>query len=267
MRQANAVTARPTSEQPADRARSSAQSFHQQARHFTDTADQAAARTATLSESLKQRSEELDSISQTAAARTQDSADLIQVRAAQLDQVSEQTVVRSEQAARTIEERTNELASTSERSTSVVRVATELMQAIINLLALPVWGRYGDRVGHRRALVVCAIGSVLALGVQAAASIYMALLLGRMFMGVAMAGTGPLAFGLAAAEVAAERRGGAFGVVFSARTLAVAVGGMAGGALSAVIGVRGLMVLSMLMLLASVVAFRRQAASRGSPEI
>ena len=60
-------------------------------------------------------------------------------------------------------------------------------------------------------------------------------------MGVAMAGTGPLAFGMAAAETRAERRGGAFGVVFSARTLAVAVGATAGGFAAPWIGVRGVM--------------------------
>lgn len=146
-------------------------------------------------------------------------------------------------------------------------LATSLLfsaMGVCNLLALPFWGRYGDRVGHRRALVLCAGGCVLALGLQAAATVYAFLLVGRLAMGVAMAGTGPLAFGLAAGEISAQRRGGAFGVVFSARTLAVAVGGISGGALSAVIGVRGLMLASGLLLLSAVLAFRRQPASSAS---
>ena len=147
---------------------------------------------------------------------------------------------------------------------SIETFATSLLfggMAIVNLISLPVWGRYGDRVGHRPALLLCAMGSVISLGFQAAATLFGALLLARLAMGVALAGTGPLAFGLAAAEVSADRRGGAFGVVFSARTFAVAVGGATGGALSAVIGVRGLMVLAALLLLVALEGFRRSSRS------
>ena len=134
--------------------------------------------------------------------------------------------------------------------------------AVCNLVSLPAWGRYGDRVGHRRALALCALGSVLALGLQASAQVFALLLAGRMLMGAAMAGTGPLAFGLAAAEISADRRGGAFGVVFSARTLAVAVGGLTGGVLSSVIGVRGIMVVALLILVGALAVFRRGSAAR-----
>ena len=81
-------------------------------------------------------------------------------------------------------------------------------------------------------------------------------------MGVAMAGTGPLAFGVAAGEVSADRRGGAFGAMFSARTLAIAVGSSAGGVLTGWIGVRGLMALSGLLVLVALVAFRRMGRER-----
>ena len=50
-------------------------------------------------------------------------------------------------------------------------------------------------------------------------------------------------------------------MVFSARTFAVAVGGATGGALSAVIGVRGLMVLAALLLLVALEGFRRSSRS------
>lgn len=113
---------------------------------------------------------------------------------------------------------------------------------VANLIALPIWGRYGDAFGHRRALLLCALGSAASLAVQAVATSYGVLLFGRILMGIAMAGTGPLAFGLAAAHTGAERRGGAFGVVFSARTLAVAVGASAGGWAASSIGVEGVMV-------------------------
>ncbi len=143
---------------------------------------------------------------------------------------------------------------------SVETLATSLLfggMAVTNLIALPLWGRYGDRVGHARAMMLCAAICVFALGVQALAGFYALLLVGRLLMGAAIAGAGPLAFGLAAAEVPSERRGGAFGVVFSARTLATAVGGVSGGLLSVWIGVRGLMAVSALLLLAVMLVFRR----------
>lgn len=132
--------------------------------------------------------------------------------------------------------------------------------AVCNLISLPLWGRYGDRVGHRKALAYCALGSLVSLIIQASTNDYSVLFLGRMLMGVAMAGTGPLAFGLAAGQVGAERRGGAFGVVFSARTLAVAVGAAVGGVLSSVIGVRGLMWLSAVVLGAVLLQLRASGA-------
>ena len=64
------------------------------------------------------------------------------------------------------------------------------------------------------------------------------------------------AFGLAAGQASQERRGGAFGVVFSARTFAVAVGGTAGGFLNPYIGIRGVMLVSAALLVGTVVLFR-----------
>jgi DHA1 family multidrug resistance protein-like MFS transporter len=141
----------------------------------------------------------------------------------------------------------------------VQTLATSLLfgvMAIANLLSLSAWGHYGDRVGHRRALLHCAILCVVALALQAATAYYSVLLAGRFVMGVAMAGIGPLAFGLAAGQASQERRGGAFGVVFSARTFAVAVGGTVGGFLNPYIGIRGVMVLSGILLVGTVVLYR-----------
>jgi len=155
----------------------------------------------------------------------------------------------------------------SEDSAGMLALATSLLftgMALANLVSLPVWGRYGDRVGHKRALLFCALGSALALGVQAAAPIYLLLLVGRAAMGVAMAGTGPLAFGLAASEVSIDRRGGAFGIVFSARTLAVAIGGSCGGYLSAVVGIRGVMLFSAVLVLVATAFYRRARSSEFS---
>ena len=127
-----------------------------------------------------------------------------------------------------------------EESTTVT-LATSVAfgaMALANLVSLPLWGRYGDRVGARRALVLSAILCAAALAWQAAAPDLVHLLAARVLFGAATAGIGPLAFGLAAGEVEAGRRGGAFGVVFSARTAAVAVGGSVGGAVAAGLGIR-----------------------------
>ncbi len=123
--------------------------------------------------------------------------------------------------------------------------------AAANLVALPLWGRYGDARGHHRALVCCAAWSAAALLLHAVTPGFEALLVLRALLGVVVAGAGPLAFGLAAAETAADRRGGAFGVVFSARALAVAVSAMAGGWLSSLTGIRGLFVVGGTMVLLS----------------
>ncbi|HVS10644.1 MAG TPA: MFS transporter [Planctomycetota bacterium] len=114
--------------------------------------------------------------------------------------------------------------------------------ALASLVAMPLWGRYGDRKGHYRALLRCSAWSAAALLLHAAAPGYEVLLLARVALGVAMAGSAPLAFGVAAAESSAQRRGGAFGVVFSARALAVSLAAVSGGFLSALVGIRGLFV-------------------------
>ena len=142
-----------------------------------------------------------------------------------------------------------------DRAVALATSVSFAVMAIANLLSLSMWGRYGDSIGHRRALIHCAILSVLAISIQAAAPFFSLLLIGRFVMGIGMAGIGPLAFGLAAGEASVGRRGGAFGVVFSARTLAVATGGMIGGALYPVLGARGVMVMSALLLVATLGMF------------
>jgi len=140
----------------------------------------------------------------------------------------------------------------------VEALATSLafgVMAIASLLTLGLWGRFGDRIGHRRALVHCSIVCVGSLLFQAWAPLYVVLLLGRAAMGVGMSGIGPLAFGLAAGEASADRRGGAFGAVFSARTFAVAVGGIAGGSAYHYIGARGLMLASSAIIVTALLGF------------
>ena len=112
--------------------------------------------------------------------------------------------------------------------------------ALANLIALPKWGKRADRRGHRPTLFLCASMTAACLWCHALAPVYAVVVLARLALGVSTAGAAPSAFGLAAAEISTDRRGGAFGIVFGARTLAVALAGPVGGALLPVLGVRGL---------------------------
>jgi len=114
--------------------------------------------------------------------------------------------------------------------------------AAVNLLAMPVWGKLGDRHGHASLLVTVALWSGLALVAQGLAPIFWLLFAARLVFGAVMAGSSPLSFGLAAREASVDRRGGAFGVVFGVRTMAIALSAMLGGWLSRFVGIPGLFV-------------------------
>lgn len=134
--------------------------------------------------------------------------------------------------------------------------------AVANLLAMPWWGSLGDRNGAARALVWCGVGCCASLAAQALATSYEAMLLGRVAFGVAIAGSGPLAFGVAAQESTLAQRGGAMGLVFAARCWSVALSSMAGGAVAALVGVRGVFLLNALVLGGYLLAVRRGVAAR-----
>ncbi len=126
-----------------------------------------------------------------------------------------------------------------------IALATSLLfsgMAAVNLLAMPMWGRHGDKKGHAGSLVIVALWSGIALAAQGLAPVFAVLLVARLVFGAASAGSGPLSFGLAAQGTTIDRRGGAFGVVFGVRTSAVALSAILGGWLSSYIGIRGLFI-------------------------
>ena len=112
--------------------------------------------------------------------------------------------------------------------------------SVANLAAMPLWGRFGDRSGHLRALVLASGGCALALGATAFATTYMVLLFGRIGLSLAGAAMGPCAFALAGSEANPNRRGASFGAVFSARTLSLSLSAAAGGGLAGVLSIPGL---------------------------
>ncbi len=137
--------------------------------------------------------------------------------------------------------------------------------AVANLLGAPLWGRMADRGGAFRALLWCAGACALALALHGAAHNFESLLGVRVLMGLAIGGAGPLAFGVAAAETPVERRGGAFGIMFAARTLAVALAAFSGGLLARWMSMRGLFVASGALLLCYLVWSWRDRRRAGAP--
>lgn len=133
--------------------------------------------------------------------------------------------------------------------------------AMAGVVALPIWGRLGDRVGHGRALALAALLSAALFVSHAAVSTYVWLFAARVGIGIAFPGTNAASFGLAATETSEERRGGAFAAVFSARAFAVSMGAIVGGVLCTVLTLRGLF-LSAGIAIAVVLAALRLLASR-----
>ena len=112
------------------------------------------------------------------------------------------------------------------------------------LVASPLWGRYGDRVGHRRALLQAGAFAALVLMGHAVAMVFAGLLACRILIGISVGGTNATAFGLAATQTEPAERGAAFGAVFSARAMAMSLGAISGGALSSLLGIPGLFLLA-----------------------
>ena len=77
----------------------------------------------------------------------------------------------------------------------------------VNLIGMPLWGRFGDAYGHAGGLRRCSVIVMFALLLHAVAPSITALFVLRILLAGAMAGSSPLAYGLAAQEIPVERRG------------------------------------------------------------
>ncbi len=134
--------------------------------------------------------------------------------------------------------------------------------AIAGVIATPLWGRLGDRVGHERALLFSVVSSGLLLGLHAAARTYALLFVLRVTLGATTPGANVASFGVAALETGHDRRGVAFGAVFSARALAVSIGATLGGAFSSLLGIRGLFLATGAGILFLLIGFRGRRTRR-----
>jgi len=122
-------------------------------------------------------------------------------------------------------------------------LATSVMfggMALVLLVAMPIWGARGDRVGHMRTLIWSSSLCALAMLFHALAPSIVLLFFARLFLGGSMAGGAPSAFGIAASEASVETRGGTIAAVVSARTFAVSTGAIIGGQLVPLVGISGL---------------------------
>ena len=112
--------------------------------------------------------------------------------------------------------------------------------SLILLVAMPLWGMRGDRIGHGRTLAWSAVLCAIAMLFHALAPSILMLFVAKLFLGGSVAGGAPSAFGIAASEAPVESRGGTIAAVVSARTFAVSIGAIVGGQLAPLIGIRGL---------------------------
>jgi MFS transporter, DHA1 family, multidrug resistance protein len=112
--------------------------------------------------------------------------------------------------------------------------------ALAAIVATPLWGRLGDRLGHGVALRLASVLSAAALVLHALVPSFAWLFGVRLAFGLASPGASASAFGLAAVESSDEQRGAAMGAVFSARCFALSAGSFLAGSLTAALGIRGL---------------------------
>ncbi|MGI8791986.1 MAG: MFS transporter [Acidimicrobiales bacterium] len=142
-----------------------------------------------------------------------------------------------------------------------VRRATTAILVTVYLVAMallqPFTGRWGDRVGPRRAVTVGLIGFALSSGLGAASPGFAILLVTRAAQAVFGAALIPNVQAIIRGLVAEERRGRAFGTLGAGIGAGAAAGPVIGGLLIEVTGWRGIFVVSVQVALAALVTFSR----------
>jgi DHA1 family multidrug resistance protein-like MFS transporter len=108
---------------------------------------------------------------------------------------------------------------------------------ISGLIAAPIVGRAGDRVGRKRLLAGVLCGAAVFTLIQSLATTYPSFVIERFAAGLFLAGVMPLANSLVAHGVKEEHRGRAFGMTGSATFLGAFAGPLSGGVISAYLGV------------------------------
>lgn len=113
-----------------------------------------------------------------------------------------------------------------------------LVSGLLQTFLSPLFGRVGDRVGHKVVLLTatfaCGVFLIPHYFVQSYAQFFVL----RMLATAPSAAIYPTTAALAAAQMPRSRYGGTYGVLVSANTLAASVGPIVGGVLAAFVGIR-----------------------------
>lgn len=106
-----------------------------------------------------------------------------------------------------------------------------VVYAICSGLMAPFWGRLSDRIGRKRALMICLIGASISYFALAFASALWMIYAARAFAGL-MAGNLPVAAAMMADLTSLEKRASAMGKLGAAFGLGLVIGPLLGGLLS-----------------------------------
>lgn len=122
------------------------------------------------------------------------------------------------------------------------------VQAATSTLATPFAGTLADRLGHRPVLIASLVATALAVGAIALSSNLLQLTILQAIEGIVGAGIGPTTSSLVAESAPKNQRGGAFGVLATARTAGVLIGPLVGGGVVQLAGIRGAFVATGLLM-------------------
>jgi MFS transporter, DHA1 family, multidrug resistance protein len=127
---------------------------------------------------------------------------------------------------------------------------------VVAAISSVIWGRLGDRIGHRRLLIAMALGAGLIYIPQALVVSVVQLIVLRGILGIFDGGLLPSANALIAASGPTEKpgqgssHGTTYGLVYLANGLGFAFGPLAGGVIAATFGLRNVFFITAAILLA-----------------
>ncbi|MGN7383172.1 MULTISPECIES: MFS transporter [unclassified Paenibacillus] len=135
-----------------------------------------------------------------------------------------------------------------------------------NMISSPILGRWGDRLGSEKILGVCLIGSAIACIPQALVTNVWQLLISRFFLGIFMGGLLPSVNAIIRQYTPDGMESRAYSFNTSTLSLGNLIGPITGGILTATITIRGLFIVSAVLLLLNVLwvkktLFRKTASA------
>ncbi|MBI3944499.1 MAG: MFS transporter [Armatimonadetes bacterium] len=125
------------------------------------------------------------------------------------------------------------------------------MPGLAAVVAAPLWGRRGDRIGHRTTLAMALLGAGVLYLPQAWAQTATQLAAMRFFVGLCMAGVSPSAHSVVASSVASNRTAAALSLLSMAQWSGSVAGPLLGGLISSHLGARPIFLITAVLLLCS----------------